>query len=119
MLWGVTTERVQEWAREADGGRAHGAAASPGIAEGPARVVRTVDQIGDVRDGEILVCSDHLARVGADLLQHHRHRDRHRRRDVARGDRLPRVRAARGGRHRPGDRRSAPAAIRVDGSAAR
>jgi len=57
MLWGVTTERVQEWARQQDGGSVlNGAAASPGVIEGPARVVRSVDQIGDVRDGEILVC---------------------------------------------------------------
>jgi len=57
MLWGVTTERVQEWARQQDGGSVlNGAAASPGVIEGIARVVRSVDQIGDVRDGEILVC---------------------------------------------------------------
>ncbi|MBV8219518.1 MAG: hypothetical protein JO325_13715 [Solirubrobacterales bacterium] len=57
MLWGVTTERVQEWARQQDGGSVlNGAAASPGVIEGVARVVRSVDQIGDVRDGEILVC---------------------------------------------------------------
>ena len=57
MLWGVTTERVQEWARQQDGGSVlSGAAASPGVIEGLARVVRSVDQIGDVRDGEILVC---------------------------------------------------------------
>jgi pyruvate,water dikinase len=58
MLWGVTTERVQEWARQQDGGQVlNGAAASPGVVEGPARVVKSVDQISDVRDGEILVCS--------------------------------------------------------------
>jgi pyruvate, water dikinase len=57
MLWGVTTERVQEWARQVEGGTVlGGAAASPGVVEGQARVVRSVDQIGDVRDGEILVC---------------------------------------------------------------
>jgi pyruvate,water dikinase len=59
MLWGVTTQRVQEWAR-AGGGDTNeliGAAASPGTAEGPARVVKTVDQIADVREGEILVCT--------------------------------------------------------------
>ncbi len=57
MLWGVTTERVQEWARQQDGGSVlNGAAASPGVIEGLARVVRSVDQIGDVRNGEILVC---------------------------------------------------------------
>jgi pyruvate,water dikinase len=57
MLWGVTTDRVREWARQQDGGRElTGAAASPGVIEGPARVVRTVSEIADVRDGEILVC---------------------------------------------------------------
>jgi pyruvate,water dikinase len=57
MLWGVTTERVQEWARQQDGGRTlTGAAASPGTIEGVARVVRGVKQIGEVREGEILVC---------------------------------------------------------------
>ena len=58
MLWGVTTQRVHAWAREQEGGsELTGAAASPGVVEGPARVVRTVAEIGDVRDGEILVCS--------------------------------------------------------------
>jgi pyruvate, water dikinase len=58
MLWGVTTERVQEWARQQDGGvELNGAAASPGVVEGPARVVKTVHEIADIRDGEILVCS--------------------------------------------------------------
>jgi pyruvate,water dikinase len=57
MLWGVTTERVREWADHQAGGRVlHGAAASPGTTDGPARVVRGVEQIGDVREGEILVC---------------------------------------------------------------
>jgi pyruvate,water dikinase len=57
MLWGVTTERVHEWARQQVGGtELNGAAASPGVVEGPARVVRAVSQIAEVRDGEILVC---------------------------------------------------------------
>jgi pyruvate,water dikinase len=57
MLWGVTTERVHEWARQVEGGTVlNGAAASPGVVEGAARVVKSPDQIGDVRDGEILVC---------------------------------------------------------------
>jgi pyruvate,water dikinase len=57
MLWGVTTDRVREWARQVDGGRElNGAAASPGVIEGPARVVRSVTEIADIRDGEILVC---------------------------------------------------------------
>jgi phosphohistidine swiveling domain-containing protein len=58
MLWGITTERVREWARSQDGGpELRGAAASPGTVEGVARVVRSVSEIADVRDGEILVCS--------------------------------------------------------------
>jgi pyruvate,water dikinase len=57
MLWGVTTERVQDWARQVEGGHElRGAAASPGVVEGPARVVRSVDEVAEVRDGEILVC---------------------------------------------------------------
>jgi pyruvate,water dikinase len=58
MLWGVTTQRVHAWARDQEGGsELTGTAASPGVVEGPARVVKTVGEIGDVRDGEILVCS--------------------------------------------------------------
>ena len=57
MLWGITTQRVQEWASaEVGGDRLNGAAASPGTVEGPARVVVNVDELSDVRDGDILVC---------------------------------------------------------------
>jgi pyruvate,water dikinase len=58
MLWGITTERVRAWAQSEDGGpKLSGAPASPGVVEGVARVVKTVRELGDVRDGEILVCS--------------------------------------------------------------
>jgi pyruvate,water dikinase len=61
MLWGITAETIQAWARAAAGGaddeKEHrGYAASPGVVEGVARVVRDVNQIGQVREGEILVC---------------------------------------------------------------
>ena len=57
MLWGVTTDRVREWARQQDGGsELNGAPASPGVVEGVARVVRSVAEIADIRDGDILVC---------------------------------------------------------------
>ena len=40
MLWGVTTQRVHEWARNQEGGsELTGTAASPGVVEGVARVV--------------------------------------------------------------------------------
>ena len=58
MLWGITTERVREWARSRDGGpELRGAAASPGVVEGAARVVRGVHEISEVRDGDVLVCT--------------------------------------------------------------
>ena len=48
MLWGITTERVREWAQSQDGGsELRGAAASAGIVEGVARVVIDVRQIAD------------------------------------------------------------------------
>jgi len=57
MLWGVTTERVQDWAHAEKGGaRLTGAAASPGVVEGVARVVINVEEIAGVRDGDVLVC---------------------------------------------------------------
>jgi pyruvate,water dikinase len=56
LLWGVTSERLRAWAGGGDG-TVSGYAASPGVAEGVARVVRTIDEIGDVKAGEVLVCS--------------------------------------------------------------
>ncbi|HEX3803347.1 MAG TPA: PEP-utilizing enzyme [Solirubrobacteraceae bacterium] len=57
MLWGVTTERVHEWASQAVGGVVlTGAPASPGVVEGLARVITSAEEITDVQEGEILVC---------------------------------------------------------------
>jgi len=58
MLWGITAETLATWARTAgsDGGEIHGYAASPGVVEGVARVLRSVNDIGQIREGEILVC---------------------------------------------------------------
>jgi pyruvate,water dikinase len=58
MLWGITSESVKGWLRAAEGdtdGALSGFAASPGVAEGPARVIFAADQIGEVQAGEILV----------------------------------------------------------------
>jgi pyruvate, water dikinase len=59
MLWGVTAETLATWAAAegSDGHEIHGYAASPGIVEGVARVLRSVNDIGQIRDGEILVCA--------------------------------------------------------------
>jgi phosphohistidine swiveling domain-containing protein len=61
LLWGITADRLHAWAATAgagDGvGDVSGYAASPGVVEGVARVVRSVDDIGTVQQDEILVCS--------------------------------------------------------------
>jgi hypothetical protein len=97
MLWGITPERLQSWASAMSGDSLTltGAAASPGVAEGLARVVRDVHEITDVQARRDPRLDRHLARVGADLPEDPRRRDRHRRDHVPRRDRLPRVRAAR------------------------
>ena len=60
MLYGITTEQVQQWLAGDEGGDEHiitGMAASPGVVEGPARVITSADQLGEVQDGEILVAT--------------------------------------------------------------
>ncbi len=59
MLWGVTAETLATWAaaEHGDGQEIHGYAAAPGVVEGVARVLRSVNDIGQIRDGEILVCA--------------------------------------------------------------
>jgi pyruvate,water dikinase len=57
MLWGITPERLKQWAGGGDGNELNGAGASPGEVEGPARVVRGLDDLDTVRAGEILVCT--------------------------------------------------------------
>ncbi len=57
MLWGVTNESVQEWLSSDDDTAdvLTGYAASPGVAEGFARVLLRIDQLAELEDGEILV----------------------------------------------------------------
>jgi pyruvate,water dikinase len=52
----VTSDRLRAWASGGEG-EVSGYAASPGVVEGPARVVRSIDEIGTVQAGEVLVCS--------------------------------------------------------------
>ena len=60
MLWGITTERIKEWLaprpKPEEVTELKGVAGSPGVVEGVARVVMTVDEIGKLETGEILVC---------------------------------------------------------------
>ena len=55
MLWGVTQERIEQWLNP-DPDELRGVAASPGVVEGVARVLHDVNQVGELRQGEILVC---------------------------------------------------------------
>jgi pyruvate,water dikinase len=58
MHWGITTGRVNEWLQTSGGDAAptiEGIAGSPGVVEGPARVIFDVKQLADVQEGEILV----------------------------------------------------------------
>jgi pyruvate, water dikinase len=60
MLYGITTEQVEQWLAKdsgSDDGALTGMAASPGAVEGVARVITHADQLGEVRDGEILVAT--------------------------------------------------------------
>jgi pyruvate,water dikinase len=59
MNYGITSERVRSWlgGGAGDGAALSGIAGSPGVVEGPARVIRSEKELGDVQDGEILVCT--------------------------------------------------------------
>jgi pyruvate,water dikinase len=58
MNYGITSERVKSWlggaGAQSDG--LSGIAGSPGVVEGPARVIRSEKELSSVQDGEILVC---------------------------------------------------------------
>jgi pyruvate,water dikinase len=59
MLWGITTDVVQGWlatAADVDGRELRGQPGSPGVVEGPARIVRTIEELENVGEGDVLVC---------------------------------------------------------------
>ncbi len=58
LLWGITSETVRSWAEAADSSstQVKGLAASPGVVEGVARVLMSVNEIDHIQSGEILVC---------------------------------------------------------------
>lgn len=57
MLWGITSDSINTWlaAGSDDSDGLRGMPASPGVVEGPARVIATAEELGAVQDGEILV----------------------------------------------------------------
>ena len=58
MLWGVTRERIEDWLGTAAGAGKiiKGFPASPGVVEGRAVVVTSVEELNKVKEGDILVC---------------------------------------------------------------
>jgi len=60
MLWGITRESLNTWlaadASDADNKEVRGFAASSGVVEGPACIVKSVEEIARLRKGDILVC---------------------------------------------------------------
>jgi pyruvate,water dikinase len=60
MLWGITSETLTLWSRgpgAVEENEITGFAASAGVVEGIARVLRDVNEIGLMQEGEILVCA--------------------------------------------------------------
>jgi pyruvate,water dikinase len=60
MLWGITTDTVGEWLKGSDTGaqdrnELKGFAASAGVAEGPARVLKLLEDVVEMQTGEIMV----------------------------------------------------------------
>jgi len=59
MLWGITRESLDAWASAGatgDSNELRGFAASSGVVEGPARIVKSVEEISRLQKGDILVC---------------------------------------------------------------
>jgi pyruvate,water dikinase len=59
MLWGITRESLDTWLKagsDSAGNEIRGFAASSGVVEGTARVVKSVEEIGRIREGDVLVC---------------------------------------------------------------
>ena len=94
MLWGITSERIESWLNP-DPDEVVGVAASSGVVEGTARVLFDVSEIARAARGRDPRRPGHRAVLGAGVREDPGGRLRHRRLDVARGDRGPRVRDAR------------------------
>jgi pyruvate, water dikinase len=61
VLWGVTNDVLQSWLGGEEEGASkdviQGSPGSSGIAEGKARVLKNVDQLADLQEGEILIAT--------------------------------------------------------------
>jgi len=59
LLWGITTERVTDWLKVIDKPEnlteIRGLPGSPGKVEGPARIIRKVSELSQLKDGDIII----------------------------------------------------------------
>ncbi|MFH0775049.1 MAG: PEP-utilizing enzyme [bacterium] len=56
MLWGVVSEKIDAWLEASTEAKIQGHPASPGIVEGRAKVVLSVDDLDTIEEGDIMVC---------------------------------------------------------------
>lgn len=59
MLWGITTETIQEWLGADSGGNGsevRGVPGAPGVVEGTAKVILSVSDLDQIEPDDILVC---------------------------------------------------------------
>ena len=61
MLWGITTDKVQDWLKgiavvPTEVAELKGFASSAGVVEGKVRVVKSLEELTKIGEGEILVC---------------------------------------------------------------
>ena len=61
MLWGITTDKVTGWLKGTavvpeEGTEIRGSASSAGVVEGTARVLKLLEEIVTLKEGEIMVC---------------------------------------------------------------
>ena len=61
MLYGITSAQIKRWldssGEAANDGRIRGLAGSPGVVEGKARIVHSTEDLDQVEEGDIIVCS--------------------------------------------------------------
>jgi len=76
MLYGITTDRVSQWLTgSTDASELTGMAASPGVAEGIARIVSSPDDLDQLQPGDVraLVVLDMPAKPRVELGEPRRH----------------------------------------------
>lgn len=56
MLWGITSQSINTWLSGGSDHQLTGFAASPGIVEGPARLISSAAELDQIEQGDIIIC---------------------------------------------------------------